>query len=141
MKVRKSVLISEEIYTDLTAAAQKQQLSIKDFTQAALVFFIHKNLNPQTYEPTQSLDLLLQMQKQHADLMQVLDGLNKEVFQSFFGQLQKSRLLQEALLSVVLDKLLDQEDEREEILSQIASHMHMEKEKDHPVTFSHTPKN
>lgn len=104
---RKPIPINSTLHNQVTEQADEFDLSIKEYSEAALRFFVQKRINPVTYNPAAEFDLVQLTKKSTEKIISFIKFQEQTIFQRIVEEVVKSRLLQEAELNLLIDRLVE----------------------------------
>ena len=123
MTHRKPIPINSTLHNQVTEQADEFDLSIKEYSEAALRFFVQKRINPVTYNPAAEFDLVQLTKKSTDKIISFIKFQEQTIFQRIVEEVVKSRLLQEAELNLLIERLIDDPASRDKVTEDILKHI------------------
>ena len=106
MSTRKKVNVSESLHEQVTQEARRLKLSRKDYLEAAVAFFMTRHLDPRTYQPETSKQVIQQAVDR---VLSYLVFQEKNLLQALHAESTKARILSELSVNHLLTLIAEDE--------------------------------
>lgn len=109
MPERYVVSVSKTLHEKIGEEAGKLKMKRKDYVQSALVFFANRKINPATYDPGREFDLVQILKKSTEQILANMEHQSSTTPKQLVEEIVRGRLLQEAQLNLLIEKLIEPE--------------------------------
>ena len=132
MAERYVVSVSKTLHEKVGAEVDRLNMSRKEYVQGALVFFTTRKINPVTYDPGKEFDLVQTVKKSTEKVLAKLEQRENNIPKELVEEVVRGRLLQEAQLNLLIEKLIEpelRERVQKDIISYIEDTLHQSTDK------------
>ena len=113
--MRKPVQIDADVHRKVGQEAKEQGLSFKEYAEQSLLFFANRSLNPATYSPGQTFDLLQVMKKSTDRIISFIVHQEQTLLSDITEEVLRNRLYQDALILLLVEKVVLPEEQGEKL--------------------------
>lgn len=109
MPERYVVTVSKTLHKKVGEESDRLEMHQKEYVQNALAFFATRKINPATYDPGKEFDLVQLVKRSTEQILAKVDGFHKDLPARLVEEIVRGRLLQEAQLNLLIEKLIEPE--------------------------------
>lgn len=109
MAERYVVTISKTLHQKVGEESERYDMTMKDYVQNALAFFVNRKINPATYEPGKEFDTIQVLKHSAEKIMHSIANLEQNILLKIAEEVVRGRLLQEAQINLLIEKLIEPE--------------------------------
>ena len=106
MNSSKKINISDHLHQEINKEASRLKLSYKEYTEAAVTFFLDRQLDPRTYQPETSKQAVQQVVDR---IFSYLIHQEKHLFKDLLTEATKARILGELSVNHLLTLITEDE--------------------------------
>lgn len=109
MPDRYVVTISKTLHQKVGEESEHLDMHRKDYVQNALAFFANRKINPATYDPGKEFDLVQIVKHNTEHIASLIQEQQQVILVKMTEEIVRGRLLQEAQLNLMIEKLIEPE--------------------------------
>lgn len=122
MAERYVVTVSKTLHQKVGEEADRYELSRKEYVQNALAYFVHRKINPATYEPGKEFDTVQVLKYSTEKIISLIAALEQNRLLEITEEIVRGRLLQETQLNLLIEKFIEPE-HREQLQKEIIEYV------------------
>jgi hypothetical protein len=105
----KQLIVSESVHKKVGEASALLKCSVKDYTEAALMFFLARNLNPFEYKPSDKVELAQLMGKGFDRMISFIKTQEQTILRQIVKEIIVNRKLSEIQINLFIELLADKD--------------------------------
>lgn len=109
MPDRYVVTISKTLHQKVGEESDRLDMNRKEYVQNALAFFANRKINPATYDPGKEFDLVQTVKQSMEKIATLIIEQDQDLLMKMTEEIVRARLLQEAQLNLMIEKLIEPE--------------------------------